>query len=118
MTPFSLRRSRRTCFSAVQEVLAPRQHRCKRSERDLAQLEHGIHGSPIATGHPVNRVEVGSRQEEPDFGVTDQAFRQNGADLEELEAVAGTWEPRASLLNEVAWDQLVETVTTEVSANE
>jgi phage baseplate assembly protein W len=38
---------------------------------------------------------IGERTELPEFGRHDQAFRQNGADLEELRNVLARWEPRA-----------------------
>lgn len=60
-------------------------------------------------------TEVGSRQEEPDFGILDQSFVQGGADLEDIEAAVSDWEPRASLLPEVVWDGLLQTVTETVS---
>lgn len=68
--------------------------------------------------YAVLATEIGSRQEEPEFGVIDQTFLQNGADTDELEEVVSEWEPRASLLSEEAWEGLVERVSTEVSLSE
>lgn len=40
-------------------------------------------------------TEIGSRQEVPEYGIKDQAFRQGGAQLEEIAAAIKKWEPRA-----------------------
>lgn len=45
----------------------------------------------------VLRTTLGERIELPDFGRPDQAFRQNGADLEQLRDAVDTWEPRATV---------------------
>lgn len=68
--------------------------------------------------YAVLATEVGSRQEEPEFGVVDQTFLQGGANLEELEAAVSEWEPRASLLPDASWNDLIETVSEEVSLSE
>lgn len=38
---------------------------------------------------------VGLREEVPTYGLPDQTFRMNGADLEQIASVIGRWEPRA-----------------------
>jgi phage baseplate assembly protein W len=55
---------------------------------------------------------VGFRAEEPQFGIGDQAFRQNGADLSELRAAVTRWEPRA----DTSIDQVIEDATATVTA--
>lgn len=55
------------------------------------------------------------REEEPGFGITDQTFLQGGANLEELKSAARDWEPRAELLAETEWEELVERVRVTVN---
>lgn len=55
---------------------------------------------------------VGFRVEEPTFGISDQAFRQNGADLSELRGAVTRWEPRADTII----DQVIEDATATVTA--
>lgn len=55
---------------------------------------------------------VGFRVEEPQFGISDQAFRQNGANLTELRGAASRWEPRA----DTSIDQVIEDATATVTA--
>ena len=45
--------------------------------------------------YTVLATELGSRDEEPEFGVTDQAHRKLGADFNEIEQAIDEWEPRA-----------------------
>lgn len=40
-------------------------------------------------------TEKGSREEIPEYGIPDQVFRQNGADLAQIGASIDRWEPRA-----------------------
>lgn len=68
--------------------------------------------------YAVLATEAGARQEEPEFGCPDPAFLQFGADVEDMEAAVQQWEPRASLLSEAAWDDLIETVTEKVGLSE
>jgi hypothetical protein len=39
--------------------------------------------------------ELGERTDEPSFGISDQALRMNGADIEEMRRALLRWEPRA-----------------------
>lgn len=59
-------------------------------------------------------TERGSRLEEPDFGVTDPAFRQGGMDLGEARVALGAWEPRADVEIEQDIDELIARVRVEV----
>lgn len=56
----------------------------------------------------------GERDEEPSFGIEDQAFRQGGADLDEIHSAVESWEPRADILTEAQFDQLVQYVEVRV----
>lgn len=56
----------------------------------------------------------GHRVEEPQFGITDQAFRQNGADLSELRAATTRWEPRAQTTADQIIDAAVANVNIDV----
>lgn len=49
----------------------------------------------------------GFRNEEPTFGITDQAFRQGGASLPELRSAVSRWEPRA----QTQADQIIDAAT-------
>ena len=55
---------------------------------------------------------LGHRTEQPDFGITEQALRENGADLTEINAAIARWEPRARSSSEhaTAVDALVDTI--------
>ena len=45
---------------------------------------------------------LGSRPERPDFGVPDQAFRENGPSPIEIRATLQAWEPRALTTAEIS----------------
>lgn len=60
-------------------------------------------------------TEEGSRNEEPEFGISDPTFRQLGADLEALQGAVERWEPRADLLLEDDWEDLIERVRASVA---
>ena len=40
---------------------------------------------------------VGTREEVPDYGIADYAFRQGGVDIAALRAAIHMWEPRAEI---------------------
>lgn len=40
---------------------------------------------------------IGERQELPTYGLPDQAFRENGADMQVIDIVIDQWEPRADV---------------------
>lgn len=63
-------------------------------------------------------TELGSRQEEPDFGLIDQAFRQGGVSIDELREAVSDWEPRADLLDGEDWDDLTERVSIRVGVKQ
>lgn len=44
---------------------------------------------------------TGSRPERPDFGVTEQAFHENGPNVVEIRSALAAWEPRAHTTIEV-----------------
>lgn len=48
----------------------------------------------------VMKYRVGYRTSIPEFGMPDQAFRQGGANVQEIAAALGRWEPRARALIE------------------
>lgn len=64
--------------------------------------------------YAVMATDRGSRLEEPDFGITDPTFEQNGLDEGEALLQIGTWEPRADVT--IAQDivDLADSVTVEV----
>lgn len=51
-------------------------------------------------------TEVGTRLELPGFGLLEQAFREGGASLQELQVAIAQWEPRATALPERDREQL------------
>lgn len=59
-------------------------------------------------------TEEGTRQELPDFGLEDPTFALNGLSEEQLREVVEQWEPRAELLTEIEWSQLVQKVQVRV----
>lgn len=59
-------------------------------------------------------TEIDQRQEEPEFGIEDQTFLQGGADLPALQAAVARWEPRAEMLLDEDWDDLLEKVRAQV----
>lgn len=59
-------------------------------------------------------TEEGTRPELPDFGLEDSAFKLGGLDLELIRDVAEEWEPRADLLTESTWSQLLQEVKVRV----
>lgn len=63
------------------------------------------------------RTPRGHRLDLPDFGVPDQAFRENGADLVALRAAVEQYEPRAAvaLEHDGLIEQLVDHVTVTTS---
>lgn len=69
----------------------------------------------------VFRTTIGQRLELPEFGVPDQAFTENGPDLNAYAAALDKWEPRASALltsaSPIAEDQSYFRVTAEVPEN-
>lgn len=61
-------------------------------------------------------TEQGSRIDEPEFGVRDQAFRQGGADFEEMREAIARWEPRArEVLTDDQLDGLIQEVRVRVA---
>lgn len=58
---------------------------------------------------------LGSRDEVPDYGVGDPAFRERGADLNAIIGAVERWEPRAAAEAEQLIDQLSGTVQINVS---
>ncbi len=64
------------------------------------------------------RCPLGYREDEPEFGMDDQAFLENGIDSEELRSVIERWEPRADLLVESELQDLMNTVTINVTTTE
>lgn len=57
-------------------------------------------------------TEVGSRVEEPDYGIVDPTLAERGVDPEALRAAADNWEPRAEeLLTESHFEGLIQKVT-------
>jgi phage baseplate assembly protein W len=59
-------------------------------------------------------TERGERAEEPTFGLPDPAFREAGADLDQIRSVAEEWEPRARTLTESDFDGIVQKVRVSV----
>jgi phage baseplate assembly protein W len=58
---------------------------------------------------------VGERQEQPDYGTPDQAFRERGVDVGRLRAAVERWEPRAaSVFTEEEITGMVQRVTARV----
>jgi phage baseplate assembly protein W len=57
------------------------------------------------------RTEVGSREEIPEFGLPDQAFRLGGVDIQVVLASVNRWEPRARRSG-ISADQIEELVQT------
>lgn len=41
-------------------------------------------------------TQIGERQETPEYGTPDQAFRENGVDLVRVRAAIDRWEPRVT----------------------
>jgi phage baseplate assembly protein W len=77
----------------------------------VATVEQGTVDEVITCVYAIMATEVGSRAEEPEFGVLDQAFKQGGASFEDLETAVAEWEPRAvTALDSEAWDELTERV--------
>lgn len=46
------------------------------------------------------KTPIGSRLENPDFGISDQTFQEGGADLDDLALSIIQWEPRADVVLE------------------
>lgn len=59
---------------------------------------------------------LGSRMEDPDFGVQKLLFKRTPLKLAPILAAVEACEPRASLMSESAFEDLVERVTVEVEA--
>lgn len=68
--------------------------------------------------YAVLATEPGSREEEPDFGLDDQAFRMGGADLDHFQEIVSQYEPRARLLPTAVWEDLLQRVTVETRRND
>jgi phage baseplate assembly protein W len=53
---------------------------------------------------------LGHRIEQPDFGLADQALRENGANTAEINAALAKWEPRAKSTAEhvISTDELID----------
>lgn len=58
----------------------------------------------------VLRTRPGEREESPDFGSPDLAFRQRPLDLDEVVGAVSRWEPRARLLAQEDPERLDEAV--------
>lgn len=54
------------------------------SREEIAQCVYVICATPL-----------GSRSDQPEFGISDVAFRKGGVDLTEIRAAIERWEPRA-----------------------
>jgi phage baseplate assembly protein W len=65
--------------------------------------------------YAVLATERDSRLEEPDYGITDPTFEENGMDLGEALLAINTWEPRAAVEAEQEILELVDNVRIEVS---
>lgn len=64
-------------------------------------------------------TELGEREEVPDYGVPDQAFRQNGADIGAILEVVDEWEPRAAVsIQREALEDFVDQLTVKVSGGQ
>lgn len=85
--------------------------------RKVNTVEQDTVEEVIICVYAVLATELGSRQEEPDFGWPDPAFRQGGADLEEMVSVVDEWEPRADVLSAARWQLLTEYIRTEVGVS-
>jgi phage baseplate assembly protein W len=59
-------------------------------------------------------TELGSRLEEPDFGITDPSFRVGGMDLGEALLALSRWEPRANVTADQEIADMVASVNVEV----
>lgn len=55
------------------------------SDQEIAQAAYGV----LAT-------RIGESIDEPELGISGQAFRKNGADLAEIRSALAKWEPRAA----------------------
>lgn len=55
-------------------------------------------------------TELGERQEVPDYGISDPAFRQGGADVQGILTQIALWEPRAKV--SIDEDSLIDFVQT------
>lgn len=64
--------------------------------------------------YAVMATERGSRIEDPDFGITDPTFEQNGLDEGEALLQINTWEPRADVTIAQDIHDLTDAVTVEV----
>lgn len=81
----------------------------------FAQVEQDSDADILACAYAVAATQVGARDEEPEFGTPEQAFRQGGADLDEIEAALGAWEPRSDAVAEtVEFADLLQRVRVEV----
>lgn len=61
-------------------------------------------------------TEIESRVELPEYGLPSQAFRKNGASLEEIRDTVVEWEPRVETMNiETEWEDLLQRVRVMIS---
>ncbi len=61
--------------------------------------------------YAVLATEEGSRVEEPEFGIEDQAHKKNGADISSIREAISTWEPRVQEFeSEEDWDDVMQKV--------
>lgn len=63
---------------------------------------------------------IGTREERPDFGISDQTFQERGIDIALLQKEVSTLEPRANLILETDsdWIALVERVSIRLNESE
>lgn len=53
------------------------------------------------------RFPLGMRIDIPEFGISDQTFREKGPDLNELRTAIARWEPRADIVMDQTLDELI-----------
>ena len=58
---------------------------------------------------------VGFREDQPEYGMEDPTFLEGGVDAEDIEAIVGEWEDRATTMTTSEMDDLVNNVNIEVS---
>lgn len=80
-------------------------------------------GSPeeiFDSAHAIIRYRKGDRDDLPDFGLTDQLFREGGFDLDVVQSEVEEWEPRAQTVvsNQDAIKELFERVRVEIRSRE
>lgn len=65
------------------------------------------------------RTERGSREEVPEYGIPDQAFREGGADLELIQEAVSDWAPTADgVVTHVELSDMTDRIRVEVRARD